>query len=51
MWGTASTYAPHAGLPHCDVTTFRADPQLRWGELVPLLSTFHHATGRSMAVD
>ena len=43
--------APHAGLPHCDVTTFRADPQLRWGELVPLLSTFHHATGRSMAVD
>jgi len=42
---------PHAGLPHCDVASFRVDPQLRWGELVPLLSMFHNATGRSMVLD
>ena len=43
--------APHAGLPHCETASFRVDPQMRWGQLVPLLSTFHYATEISMLLD
>lgn len=43
--------APHAGLPNCEVASFRIDPQLRWGEVVPLLSMMHNSTGLSMLLD
>lgn len=43
--------APHAELPHCDAASFKVDPNLRWGELAPILSTFHEGVGLQIIVD
>lgn len=44
-------HAPHAELPHCDAASFKVDPNLQWGELAPILSTFHEGVGLQIIVD
>lgn len=47
----AALERPHAGLPNCDTASFVLDPELRWGEVVPLLTAFERSSGLAMFLD